>query len=303
MSRVKKLASLFLSLVPAFSAFASEAHSGVASAPETLFNKVGSLPITNSMVTSWIVALLLIIVIRLAIKRPKLVPSRGQAIVESLVQGIYDLISPIVGGKVAKAAFPLLVALFTFILIQNWSGLLPGVGTIYIDDHGEWRELIRPGNADMNGTLALAAVAFIGWFYLIMRYAGPAFVLKDIFGNKADKKETPAIIYYPLFLIFFGAGLIEIISICFRPVSLSFRLFGNIFGGENLMHAMSGMMKWGLPAPFYFLELLIGFVQAFVFTLLVAVYIGLICNHGDDHGHEHDAHGHAEGHKGAEAAH
>ncbi len=87
-------------------------------------------------------------------------------------------------------------------------------------------------------------------------------------------------------MIFFGAGLIEIISIAFRPVSLSFRLFGNIFGGENLMHAMSGMQKWGLPAPFYFLELLIGFVQAFVFTLLVSVYIGLICNHGDDHGHD-----------------
>jgi F-type H+-transporting ATPase subunit a len=111
-------------------------------------------------------------------------------------------------------------------------------------------------------------------------------VLKDIFGNKADKKETPAIIYYPLFVIFFAAGLIELISIGFRPVSLSFRLFGNIFGGENLMHSMSGIQKWGLPAPFYFLELLIGFVQAFVFTLLVSVYIGLICNHGDEHDDE-----------------
>jgi F-type H+-transporting ATPase subunit a len=130
-------------------------------------------------------------------------------------------------------------------------------------------------------------VAFTGWFYFIMRYAGPAFVLKDIFGNKADKKATPAVIYYPLYLIFFAAGLIEIISIAFRPVSLSFRLFGNIFGGENLMHAMSGIQKWGLPAPFYFLELLIGFVQAFVFTLLVSVYIGLICNHGDGHHDDH----------------
>ena len=83
-----------------------------------------------------------------------------------------------------------------------------------------------------------------------------------------------------------AAGVIEVVSIMFRPVSLSFRLFGNMFGGENLMHAMSGIEKWGLPAPFYFLELLIGFVQAFVFMLLVAVYIGLICNHGDDHSEE-----------------
>lgn len=282
MSWVKKLtllASVFATSLPAFAS-----DGGVSSSPDVLF-RLGPLPVTNSMVTSWVVALILIIAIRVAIGRRKLIPSRGQAMVESLVSGIYDLISPIVGPKVAKAAFPLLIALFTFILIQNWSGLFPGVGTIYMVDHetGGWMELIRPGNADMNGTLALAAVAFVAWFYLIMRYAGPIFVLKDIFGNKADKKETPAIIYYPLFIIFIGAGLIEVVSIAFRPVSLSFRLFGNIYGGENLMHAMSGMQKWGLPAPFYFLELLIGFVQAFVFTLLVSVYIGLICNHGDDH--------------------
>ena len=290
MSRVKKLALLSLSLATGIPVFASEKQ-GVASAAEALFH-LGPLPVTNSMVTSWVVAAVLIIAIRLAIKRPQLVPSRGQAIVENLVQGILDLTSPIVGPKVAKPTFPLLIGLFTFILIQNWSGLFPGVGTIYMTNHetGEWMELVRPGNADMNGTIALAVVAFVGWFYFIMRYAGPTFVFKDIFGNKADKKETPAIIYYPLFLIFFGAGLIEIISIFFRPVSLSFRLFGNIYGGENLMHAMSGIQKWGLPAPFYFLELLIGFVQAFVFTLLVSVYIGLICNHGDDH---HEEHGHA----------
>jgi F-type H+-transporting ATPase subunit a len=290
MSRVKKLALVSLAFATCLPAFAGESQ-GVASAAEALFH-IGRLPVTNSMVTSWVVALALIIAIRLAIQRPKLIPSRAQAVVESLVQGIFDLISPIVGSKVAKPAFPLLIALFTFILIQNWSGLFPGVGTIYLRDQetGGWMELIRPGNADMNGTIALAAVAFLGWLYFVLRYAGPAFIFKDIFGNKADKKETPAIIYYPLFLIFFGAGLIEIISIAFRPVSLSFRLFGNIYGGENLMHAMSGIQKLGLPAPFYFLELLIGFVQAFVFTLLVSVYIGLICNHGDDHDGAHAGH-------------
>jgi F-type H+-transporting ATPase subunit a len=295
MSRVNLLALVCLSFATSTTAVAAESH-GVSAAAEPLFF-LGPLPVTNSIVTSWVVALVLIIAIRVAIKRPKLIPSRPQAMVENLVQGILDLISPIVGSKVAKPVFPLLVALFTFILIQNWSGLLPGVGTIYMhDDTQGWKELIRPGNADMNATLALAIVAFVAWFYIIMRYAGPAFVMKDIFGNKADKAETPAVIYYPLFLIFFGAGLIEIISIMFRPVSLSFRLFGNVFGGENLMHAMSGIQKWGLPLPFYFLEILIGFVQAFVFTLLVSVYIGLICNHGDDH---HEAHDHAGGNQPA----
>jgi F-type H+-transporting ATPase subunit a len=291
MFRVTKFALILASLTTAVPAFAA----GVEPSAQSLFN-IGPLPVTNSMVTSWIVALILIIAIRLAIKRPKLIPTRGQAVVESLVSSIYDLTSPIVGPKVAKPTFPLLICLFTFILIQNWSGLFPGVGTIYMVDHktGEWMELIRPANADLNGTIALSLVAIAGWFYFIMRYAGPALVLKDIFGNKADKSEVPAIIYYPLFVIFFAVGLIEVISIIFRPISLSLRLYGNVYGGESLMHAMSSMQKWGLPAPFYLLELLIGFVQAFVFTLLVSVYIGLICNHGDEH---HDDH------KEAEAAH
>ncbi len=284
MSRVTKLALVFASLLAGIPAHAA----GVEPSAQALFT-VGPLPVTNSMVTSWVVALVLIVAIRLAIKRPKLIPTRGQAVVESLVSSIYDLTSPIVGPTVAKPTFPLLIGLFTFILIQNWSGLFPGVGTIYMIDHktGEWMELIRPGNADLNGTIALSVVAIAGWFYFIMRYAGPAIVFKDIFGNKADKSEVPAIIYYPLFLIFFAVGIIEVISIIFRPISLSLRLYGNVFGGESLMHAMSGMQKWGLPAPFYLLELLIGFVQAFVFTLLVSVYIGLLCNHGDDHGGEH----------------
>lgn len=274
------------SLAPASTLMAAEGgHSGVATAAEPLFHIAG-LPVTNSIVTSWVVAIVLIVAIRLAVRRPKLIPTAGQAVVESLVQGILDLTSPIVGSKVAKHTFPLLVGLFIFILIQNWSGLFPGVGTLFWGNE----PLVRPGNADMNGTVALAVVATLGWLYFIVRYAGPKAILFDIFGNKAEKKEIPAVIYYFLFLIFFAVGLIEIVSIMFRPVSLSFRLFGNVFGGENLMHAMSAMGRWGLPIPFYFLEVLIGFVQALVFTLLVSVYIGLICNHGDDH-HEEGAHG------------
>ena len=289
MSRVKKLAQLLFWLSSGLTAFASESHRGVASAPEILFH-LGPLPVTNSMVTSWVVAVVLIIAIRLAVKKPTLVPSRGQAVVESLVEGVLDLITPIVGKRMAKPTFPLLIGLFTFILIQNWSGLVPGVGTLFLADHetGGWKEFIRPGNADLNGTAALAIVSILCWLYFILRYAGPKLVLKDIFGNKADKKEVPAFIYYPLFVIFFGVGLIEIVSICFRPISLSFRLFGNVFGGENLLHSMSAITPWVLPVPFYFLELLIGFVQALVFTLLVSVYIGLICNHGDE-AHEGEA--------------
>jgi F-type H+-transporting ATPase subunit a len=305
MSRVTQFATFLALPALALSSFAAEsavetahaaadAHAahGVSPVATPLFH-VGPLPVTNSMVTSWVIALALVIIIRIAVKRPQLVPTRGQAIVENLVEGVLGLISPIVGSKVAKHTFPLLVALFTYILIQNWSGLLPGVGTIFYHGH----EIVRPGNADLNGTVALSLVSIVCWFYFILRYAGPALVLKDIFGNKADKNDVPGAIYYPLFLVFFAVGLIEIISIAFRPISLSFRLFGNVFGGENLLHSMSAITPWVLPIPFYFLELLIGFVQALVFTLLVSVYIGLICNHGDDH---HEA-GHGHDHK--EAAH
>lgn len=290
MAWTKKITALLALLATASSAFAAEGH-GVSSSAEALFHFAG-LPITNSIITSWVVAVALIIVIRLAVGRPQLVPSRGQAVVESLVQGVLDLITPITGSRVAKHTFPLLVGLFIFILIQNWSGLFPGVGTVFLLDHdtGGWKEFVRPGNADMNATIALSVVAFAAWLYFIIRYAGPKVILYDLFGNKAEKSEIPVLIYYFLFIIFFAVGLIEVISIIFRPVSLSFRLYGNVFGGENLMHAMSSMQQWLLPIPFYFLELLIGFVQALVFTLLVSVYIGLICNHGDDHA-EGGAHG------------
>ena len=247
------------------------------------------------MVMTWLVAIGLVVVIRLAVGRPKLVPSRGQAMIESLITGIKDIVDPIVGPSAMKATFPLLIALFTYILIQNWSGLIPGVGTILKRGHtsGEWMEFVRPAHSDMNGTIALSACAFIAGLILVLRFAGIKAVLVDIFGNKANKKDVSAFVYYPLSLIFFAVGLLELVSIFFaRPISLSFRLYGNIFGGENLLHSMSAITRWGLPIPFYFMEILVGLVQAFVFTLLIAVYIGLLTNHGDGHGEgkAHDSH-------------
>lgn len=252
---------------------------------------LGPLPITNSMVMTWLVAILIVIALRIAAGRPKLVPSRGQAVVENLVLGIKDIVDPIIGPRAIRAAFPLIIGLFTYILIQNWSSLIPGVGTVLIRRtlSGRWMELVRPAGADMNGTIALALVSFIVGAAVVLRFAGVRAILFDLFGNKAKKSEVPAVIYYLLSIIFFAVGFLELISIFFaRPVSLSFRLYGNIFGGENLLHSMSAILRWGLPIPFYFMELLFGLVQAFVFTLLVAVYIGLLTNHeGGDHEESH----------------
>lgn len=249
-----------------------------------------SLPITNSIVTAWIVAILLIVLIRLACGSPKLVPSKGQYAIETVIGMFKEILEPILGKKAFPAAFPLLICLFFFILAQNWAGLIPGVGTIgwhetAIAADGTETEhfvpLFRALGADMNGTLGLALVSFGAWAILIFKYAGPKAVFFDWFGNKADKRDVPAAVYYFLSLVFFAVGFIEIISIVFRPVSLSFRLFGNVFGGETLMHST------GYFTAFYFLELLVGVVQALVFTLLSAVYIGLITNHDDSHEEAH----------------
>ncbi|MFW6354577.1 MAG: F0F1 ATP synthase subunit A, partial [Verrucomicrobiota bacterium] len=125
--------------------------------------------------------------------------------------------------------------------------------------------------------------ALFGWGYFVLRYAGFKTLIFDLFGNKADKEDVGVGMYVLLFPIFIGVGFIEVVSILFRPVSLSFRLYGNVFGGENLLANMTGLAPYVVPVPFYFLETLIGLVQALVFTLLTAVYIGLICNHGDEH--------------------
>ena len=158
MSRVKIIALLLSLPITALPVFAA-GELGVTKSAETLF-KVGPLVVTNSMVTSWIVAFALIVIVRLVVGRPQLIPSRGQAVIENLLGGIRDLTTPIVGKKVALYSFPLLITLFTYILIQNWSSLVPGVGTIHVKDRaGEWVPFIRPANADLNGTIALALVA------------------------------------------------------------------------------------------------------------------------------------------------
>lgn len=267
----------------------SAAEGGVSPSPYILFD-IGGFPVTNSMAMSWVISLILILTLRTVVAKPRLIPTKGQAVVESVVGGLRDTLEPIVGKRMIGPVFPLLIGFFTFILIHNWSGLLPGVGNFgYVNEAGELKYFMRPGNADLNTTLALAVVHFGAWFYFIMRYAGPGMVMYDLFGNKADKKEIPLPIYLFLFLIFAFVGLIEVVSIAFRNISLPFRLYGNVYGGESLLTAMTGLVNWIIPVPFYFLEILIGFVQALVFTLLVAVYIGLICNHegGDDHAHAH----------------
>ena len=257
---------------------------------------------TNSLIVAAIVAVLVLVFARRATAKMELVPTRAsQNVFESLIEALYDMLEGIVGSHMVARAFPLLATLFLFILASNWFGLLPGVGTV---GFGQGRgpllslsemeaPLLRPANADLNLTLGMALVFMVFWAIWSYQELGVGGFLHHTFGPKG---EMQGFMRYVLIPIFAFVGVIEVISIAFRPVSLSLRLFGNIYAGENLMHTMSDLgetmglptpvafvMKVIVPIPFYFLELLVGVVQALVFTLLCAVYIKLTTSHDEAH--------------------
>ena len=267
--------------------FALANEEGVNPKATDLF-QIGGIPVSNSILTTWILAAVIIIAIRVLIGTPKIVPNKGQALVENMASGLRDALEPIVGKKMIGKTFPVLCGFFVFILLMNWSGLLPGVGTIkYQSADGHWLDAIRPANSDLNTTLALSILSFLAWTYFVLRYAGFKALVFDLFGNKADKRELSMLMWLMLGFIFLGVGVIEVLSIASRLISLPFRLYGNVFGGENLIHTLGGIAPYVVPAIAGMLEVLVGLIQAFVFTLLSAVYIGLICNHDAGHDDEH----------------
>jgi len=243
-----------------------------------------NFPITNSMVVSWIVAIGLIIFAQVGTRNMKRVPAGIQNVLEWLVEGLYKFMEGIIGPHLAERTFWFFATIFIFILSANWIGLIPGVGSIgwgHSTSHGFKIEqpLFRGANADVNMTLAMALVFFACWIVWALREVGPVGFVKELF---APKGETEGVLKVLMVVVFFAAGCLEVVSILFRPVSLSFRLYGNIFAGENLLEAMANLVPgfgWLVPIPFYFLELLMGLVQALVFMLLTAVFTMLMCQH------------------------
>ena len=244
-------------------------------------------PITNSMLVSWVVAIGLIVLAQAATRDMKQVPAGLQNFVEWLIEGLYKFMEGIIGSHLAKRTFWFFATIFIFVLAANWVGLIPGVGSIgwgNSTDHGFviGQPLFRGANADVNMTLAMALVFFAMWIIWSLREVGPLGFLKELFAPKGD---TTGALKVLMVVVFFAAGCLEVVSILFRPISLSFRLYGNIFAGENLLEAMSKLVPgfgWLVPIPFYFLELLMGLVQALVFTLLTAVFTMLMCQHEEE---------------------
>jgi F-type H+-transporting ATPase subunit a len=246
-------------------------------------------PISNSMVVTWIVAIGLIVFAQLATRRMAQVPGGAQNLLEFLVEKLYGLLESVIGRHLVDRTFWFFATIFLFILAANWAGLIPGVGTIgwgheTAEGFRVEQPLFRGANADLNLTLAMALVFFACWIVWALQEVGPLGMVKELFAPKGD---TTGLLRVLMIVVFFAAGCLEIISILFRPVSLSFRLYGNVFAGENMLEAMATIVPglgWLLPIPFYFMELLVGLVQALVFMLLTAVFTLLICQH-EEPGH------------------
>src|SRR4051794_35915802 len=229
-----------------FGAEAAEAHEeGVPLKPDVILH-IGKFAVTNSMLVTWIVAAGIIIFAQMATRNIQPVPGPRQNRWEWMVESLYNFLESVIGSELVKKTFWFFATLFIFILFVNWFGLLPGIGTVgwghtdpttnqFIVD----RPLLRGGNADLNMTMAMAMVFFVLWIFWAIQSQGVGGVIKEIFGAKGENKGFMKIL---MGAIFFLAGCLEIISILFRPVSLSFRLYGNVYAGETMLETMSHMV-------------------------------------------------------------
>ena len=257
-----------------------------------VLTEIGPFAITNSMVVTWIVAIGLILVAQLATRKQQAVPSGLQNFVEWLVESLFGFFEGVLGEKMTKQTFWFFGTVFIFILFTNWFGLIPGLGTIgwgHATDHGfiTTEPLLRGVNADLNMTASMSLFFFALWLYWSFKSIGPGGFFFHIFDVKGHGFSAMGIF---LLLIYISVGLVEVVSISLRPVALMFRLYGNVFAGENILETVMGLggkyFGWLTVLPFYFLELLVGLVQALVFALLTAVFTSLMCSHHEeDHSH------------------
>ncbi len=246
------------------------------------------LPVTNSMVMVWIAVGLIVLFCRAATGKMTLIPVGFQNFAEWAVESLYNFLENLMGPHLTKRTFWFFGTIFFFILVTNYLGLIPGVGTITFNtgdaQHPHFVPILRGGNADINMTAAMGFTFALLWIYWAVTENGFGGLVKHIFAPKGSFNGIMLAMMVPIFLF---VGLLEIVSIAVRPVALTFRLFGNIYGGEQTLEklmALAPPMLAFLPAlPFYFMELLVGFVQALVFTLLCAIFLKLICDHGDEH--------------------
>lgn len=246
---------------------------------------IGQFNITNSLLTSWL-AVFLIIILSLVIRsKNSRLPSKFQSFIELVINGALDMMDLVTNDREkSKKVFPIVFSIFIFILINNWLGLIPGIGSLTYNGVA----MFRGGTADLNTTLALGLFSVVaanvfgvlvvgGWNYLNKFINLKALI--EI--PKKITKEPTIVLVNP---INFFVGLIEIVSEVAKVASLSFRLFGNVFAGEVLIASITALVAYLVPLPFMFLEIIVGIVQALIFAVLTLVYF-TIASTSHDHDH------------------
>lgn len=235
----------------------------VSIAAEALFH-IGGFPLTNTIVMTCIVSLL--IVFAALILRGKLqnVPRGLQNVVEAMIEGLWNLTQDITQDKkLSVVVFPLIATIFIFVLLSNWIGLLPGMGTVGLQEGHAVIPFIRSASADLNTTLALSFIVVFSVQFIGIATIGVV---------KYGKKFFVSPFHKPYFIGTF-VGVLELLSEVTRMISFSFRLFGNVFAGEVLLMVMLHLVPYLLPVPFLIIEVFVGLIQALVFALLTIVFV------------------------------
>ena len=253
-------------------------------ASETI-GHIGSFEIRNTLIMAWIAMLVIFAVAYFARRtRYREIPGRFQAFLELIVEGLFNFFESVIRDrKQTRSFFPLIATIFIFLMLANWMGILPGVGSITILGEHEGKEIALPifrsMNADVNMTLAIALISVISTQLFgiaalgVMPYANKFFVApwRDPIGS--------------------FVGILELIAEMAKVISFTFRLFGNIFAGEVLLVVISFLMPYLAPIPFLGLELFVGFIQALVFSLLTAVFLKMAATSHSGHEHGEEGHG------------
>ena len=263
-------------------------------AAERLFS-IGPLTVTNSMIGALLASVLLLLAAFWFARRASLVPSRMGSLMELPIEFLAGIVRG-TGGKRWRQFAPLIFGIFLFVLVANWLSLLPGVGTIGLAEEVDGKQIIVPfvraGAADLNFTLGLALISFISFIAFGLRANGVRGYLKELLVAE-PAYMTPLL------------TPIHLISELSRVISLSMRLFGNVFAGEVLLATMLALtttalfmlpLAFVIPGVFIGLELLFGLVQALVFALLSMTYITLAIAEHRQHAqtdHPGEAPGHA----------
>lgn len=241
--------------------------------PEHIFS-IGSFGITNSLLVVWLAMAVLIAAGYFSARKMKMIPSGAQNLIEIIVESLYNLVTSVTGDeRQSRKFFPLIATIFLIVLLSNWLGLVPGVGSIgFVEVSPEGQLFVpffRAGSADMNFTLALAIISVFA-----AQYFGIITLGFFKYAKKFINFKSP---------ILFFVGLLELIGEAAKLVSFSFRLFGNIFAGEVLLLVISFLVPYLVPLPFYALEVIVGIIQAFIFSMLTLVFLKMATTAHEEH--------------------